>query len=28
MITSVGIGSYLGGAAQLMDNPMLEVAAS
>lgn len=27
MITSVGIGAYLGGAAQLTDNPMLEVAA-
>lgn len=26
MITSVGIGAYLGGAAQLVDNPMLEVA--
>lgn len=26
MITTVGIGAYLGGAAQLVDNPMLEVA--
>lgn len=28
MITSVGIGSYLGGASQLVDNPILETASA